>query len=210
MEDVLDVYHRPYDPKRPVVCFDETRKELHTSPQAPLPAEPGKAARQDYGYTRQGTASLLLWYEPLAGKRGVLVSERATYLEVADMLLHLCDLVYADAHKIVLVCDNLSTHSRACLYERFSPKEAHRLSQKLEWHYTPEHGSWLNVAECELSVFSRQCLSRRLPDQTTLQGEARAWERERNALQVKVNWQFTTQDARIKLRRLYPKVEHKI
>lgn len=209
MEDVLDVYQRAYDPKRPLICFDETRKELHNSLYASLPARAGRIAYEDYSYQRNGTASLLLWYEPLSGRRGVQVEEHHTYVELAGLLKHLCDELYPEAERVVLVCDNLSTHHPACLYERFTPEEAHRLSQKLEWHYTPEHGSWLNVAECELSVLSRQCLSRRLSDQDQLEQEVRVWERERNGLQVRVDWQFTTADARVKLKRLYPKVEHK-
>jgi hypothetical protein len=213
MEDVLSVYQRPYDRSRPVVCLDETRKELHASlygPLSPVPgagSEPGRPARQDYGYERHGTASLFLWYEPLAGRRGVTVSDRHTGRDFAEALRHLADDVYPQVEQIVLVCDNLSTHTPASLYERFAPEEAWRLSQRFEWHYTPEHGSWLNVAECELSVLARQCLNRRLPDRPSLEREVDAWGRARNAAQAKTVWQFTAQDARIKLRRLYPKRE---
>jgi hypothetical protein len=204
MEDVLDVYQRPYDPKRPVVCFDEGGKELRTTPQGTLPMQPGQAAKQDYEYERLGKANLFLWVEALAGRRGVSVTERHTYADTAPFLRSLVDEVYPDAEVITLVCDNLGTHSPACLYAIFPPEEAHRINQKLEWHYTPEHGSWLNMAECELSVLARQCLSRRIPDLATLAQEAAAWERERNAMQVTIDWQFTTAEARIKLRRLYP------
>ena len=210
MEDVLDVYQRPYDPMRPVVCFDETRKELHDTPhgtQIARPADAEKPARlkqQDYGYARNGSASLCLWYEPLVGTRGVSVREQHCGVDIALVLKRLSDEIYPDAEKIVWVCDNLKTHNVHFLYERFAPEEAHRLKQRFEWHYTPEHGSWLNIAECELSVLSRQCLSRRIADIETLQAEVSAWEHQRNAAPHTVNWQFTTQDARTKLKRLYP------
>ena len=204
MEDVLDVYQRPYDADYPVVCFDETRKELHGSPRPDLPAAPKIPARQDYEYKKHGSASLLLWYEPLAGTRGVSVRAQHCGVDVAERLAYLANEVYPNAKKIVLVCDNLATHNPHFLYERFSPEEAHRLRARFEWHYTPEHGSWLNIAECELSVLSRQCLSRRIEDIETLRGEVLAWERERNARPHMVNWQFTTADARTKLKRLYP------
>lgn len=207
MEDVLDVYARAYNPARPVVCLDETRKELHTTPQGTLPPKPGQPARQDYGYERHGTASLFLWCEPLVGRRGVTVSERHTARDFAEALYHLATAVYPDAERIVLVCDNLSTHAPSSLYERFAPEQARRLVERFEWHYTPEHGSWLNLAECELSVLSRQCLARRIADRPTLEREVAAWEQKRNAKPVKVNWQFTTEEARIKLRRLYPKLD---
>ena len=209
MEDVLDVYARPYDAKRPLICFDETRKELHGTPYGELPPLPGEVARQDYQYQRNGTASLFLWLEPLAGKRGVMVSERHTGYDLAGFLKHLCDDLYPQAERLVIVCDNLKTHGPACLYERFEPEEARRIAQRLEWHYTPEHGSWLNVAEVELSVLSRQCLARRIPDRETLEREVVAWELERNAQATLVNWQFTTADARIKLKRLYPKLNNR-
>ena len=209
MEDVLDVYERPYDPARPVICFDETRKELHGSPRPDLPAEPGTPTRQDYEYKRNGSASLLLWYEPLKGTRGVSVREQHCGVDVAERLAFLANEVYPDAEKIVLVCDNLSTHKAHFLYERFAPEEAHRLKERFEWHFTPEHGSWLNIAECELSVLSRQCLNRRIEDIETLRREVSAWERERNARPHTVNWQFTTADARTKLKRLYPEIKDK-
>jgi len=204
MEDVLDVYQRPYDADYPVVCFDETRKALHGSPRPDIPAKPGREVRQDYEYARHGSASLLLWYEPLAGKRGVRVAPQHTGVDVAGVLQHLADTVYPNAKKIVLVCDNLATHKAHFLYERFPPDEAHRLQARFEWHFTPEHGSWLNMAECELSVLSRQCLSRRIADIETLGCEASAWERDRNRGAHTADWQFTTADARVKLKHLYP------
>ncbi len=204
MEDVLDVYQRPYDPKRPVVCVDEGGKELRDTPHGTLPMEPGHPAREDYEYERLGKANLFMSVEPLAGKRRVRVTERHTYPDFAEELRCLVDEDYPEADVVVLVCDNLNTHTPACLYSTFEPEEAHRIASKLEWHYTPEHGSWLNMAECELSVLARQCLDRRLPDIETLSHEAACWERRRNAMQVKIHWHFTTADARIKLRRLYP------
>lgn len=209
MEDVLDVYARPYEVQCPVVCFDETRKELHGSPHPDLPAEPGTPTRQDYGYARNGSASLLLWYEPLVGTRGVSVREQHTGIDIAGVLQHLADVVYPNATKIVLVCDNLKTHHPHFLYQRFSPEEAHRLKQRFEWHYTPEHGSWLNIAECELSVLARQCLNRRLADMEILRQHVSAWEQARNQRTHTVHWQFTTAQARVKLRRLYPQEKSK-
>ena len=209
MEDVLDVYQRPYDPDYPVVCFDETRKELHGSPRPDLPAKPKQPVRQDYEYKKNGSASLLRWYEPLSGTRSVSVRDQHCGVDVAERLAYLANEVYPNAKKIVLVCDNLSTHKPHFLYERFAPEEAHRLKERFEWHFTPEHGSWLNIAECELSVLSRQCLSRRIADIETLRCEVAAWERERNRCPHTVNWQFTSADARVKLKRLYPEVKNK-
>lgn len=207
MEDVLDVYARPYDPKRPQVCFDECSKELHSTPRGSLPIEAGQPQRQDYEYERHGTANLFVLVEPLAGRRRVAVTERRTASDVADQLKILVDQDYPEAEQIVLVCDNLNTHGPACLYERFAPQEARRIAQKLEWHYTPEHGSWLNMAEIELSALARQCLNRRIPDQEMLAREAAAWEQERNTAQVTIRWQFTSEGARVKLSRLYPVVK---
>lgn len=204
MEDVLAVYARPYDPLQPVVCVDEKSKELHTTPHGGLPAQAGQSVRQDDEYARNGTANLFLSVEALAGKRRVRVTERRTAWDFAEELKHLSDDDYPDAQIIVLVTDNLNTHSPACLYARYAPEEARRLAQRFEWHYTPEHGSWLNIAECELSVLARQCLNRRLPDLATLEREVAAWQRQRNAQQVAIDWQFTAEDARIKLKRLYP------
>jgi hypothetical protein len=204
MEDVLEVYQRPYDPERPQICLDEGRKELHSTPKGVLPSQPGQPARQDYAYERHGTASLFLWVEPLTGRRTVRVSARQTGFEFAEQLRLLVDEDYPDAKEIVLVVDNLKTHSPVCLYERFPPEEARRIARKIAWHYTPEHGSWLNVAECELSVLERQCLGRRLPTVATLIREVAAWEQKRNQAHVTIDWRFTTADARIKLKRLYP------
>jgi transposase len=204
MEDVLDVYARPYDPKLPVVCFDEGGKELRDTPRATLPMHPGQAACQDYEYDRNGKANLFLWVQPLAGRRRVLVSERHTACDFAEAIRVLVAEEYPDADKIVLVTDNLNIHKPGSLYQRFEPPQAHRLANKIEWHYTPEHGSWLNRAECELSVLARQCLSRRIPDLAALTCEAAAWEGRRNRAQVTIDWHFTTADARIKLKRLYP------
>jgi hypothetical protein len=204
MEDVLAVYHLPYDPNRPVVCLDECSKELHSSPRPDLDAQPGKTACQDYEYARQGTRNLFLWTEPLAGRRKVRVTERRTAIDFAEQLRLLVDADYPDAQTIVLVTDNLNTHTPACLYERFSPEEARRIIARIEWHYTPEHASWLNMAEIELSALSRQCLNRRIPDADTLAAEIEAWETERNHANVQIHWRFTVEDARIKLRTLYP------
>lgn len=204
MEDVLDVYQRPYNPARPQVCLDEARKELHSTPKGTRPIQPGRPVRQDYEYERHGTASLFVWVEPLTGRRKVRVTARQTGFDFAEQLRLLVEEDYPEAEQIGLVVDNLKTHSPACLYERFAPEEARRIARKLEWHYTPEHGSWLNVAECELSVLARQCLSRRLPDIDMLIREVTAWEHKRNQAQVTIDWRFTTADARIKLKRLYP------
>lgn len=207
MEDVLDVYQRPYDPKSPVVCIDEGGKELRATPQGTLPMQPGQPVREDYEYERLGKANLFMSVEPLAGKRRVRVTQRHNYPDFAHEVRQLVEEEYPDAEKVVLVCDNLNTHGPQALYATFAPAEAHRINQKIEWHYTPEHGSWLNMAECELSVLARQCLSRRIKDIATLTQEVLAWETYRNAKQVTINWQFTTADARIKLRRLYPVFE---
>jgi hypothetical protein len=207
MEDVLDVYARPYDPKCPVVCVDECSKELRSTPRGSLPMEPEHPKREDYEYARHGTANLFLSVEPLTGRRRVRVTERRTSIDFAEELRILVDIDYADAEQIVLVTDNLNTHTPACLYEAFPPDEARRIARKIEWHYTPEHGSWLNLAETELSVLARQCLSRRMGDASLLACEVAAWEQARNALEAKIHWQFTSADARIKLRRLYPQLK---
>jgi DDE superfamily endonuclease len=207
MEDVLEVYARPYDPKRPQVCFDEGGKQLIGDVRPPLPLRPGQPQREDYEYERNGTANLFMVFEPLAGRRRVEVTQRRTSQDFARIIRRVVDEWYPGAEKIVLVQDNLSTHTPAALYEAFEPAEARRLVEKLEWHYTPKHGSWLNVAEMELSVLARQCLDRRIPDMATLRREVAAWEEQRNAAVVKVDWQFTTADARVKLKRLYPTIE---
>jgi hypothetical protein len=204
MEDVLDVYQRPYDPTRPQICLDEARKERHSTPQGTRPSQPGQPVRQDYEYARHGTASLFVWVEPLTGRRKVRVAARQTGFAFAEQLRLLVEEDYPDAEQLVLVVDNLKTHSPACLYERFTPAQARRIARKIAWHYTPEHGSWLNIAECELSVLERQCLARRLPDVETLKREVAAWEQKRNQAHLTIDWRFTTADARIKLKRLYP------
>lgn len=206
MEDVLDTYQKPYDPARPVVCVDECGKQLIGEVREPLPVRPQSPAKEDSEYKRGGMANLFMAFEPLAGTRYVEVTARKTSVDFARFLQQLSDEHYRDAEKIIMVCDNLSTHTPAAFYEAFAPLEARRLAKRFEWHYTPKHGSWLNVAEMELSVLARQCLDRRIPDQETLANEVAAWQRERNQAVVKVNWQFTTQDARIKLRKLYPSI----
>ena len=204
MEDVLAVYARPYDPQRPVVCVDEASKVLHRDARPSVPPAPGQPARQDYEYERQGTANLFLWVEPLAGRRGVQVTAQRTTLDFAWWLRGLVDEQYPQAEVIVLVSDNLNTHGVWALYEAFAPEEAARIAGKLEWHYTPEHGSWLNMAEIEIGVLRAQCLARRLASVEGLRTEVAAWEQTRNAVAVTIDWQFTTADARIKLKRLYP------
>lgn len=204
LEDVLDVYARPYAASHPVVCLGEVSKELHTTPHGTLPSTPGHSQRQDYEYARQGVSNLFLAVEPLTGKRTVRVTERRTALDFAVELRILVEESYADAARVVLVTDNLNTHTPACLYARFAPEQARRIAARIEWHYTPEHGSWLNIAKCELSVPARQCLNRRIADKTTLEREVAAWQDQRSAKQVTIDWQFTTADARIKLKRLYP------
>ena len=207
MEDVLEVYTQPYDPQRPQVCMDETSKQLLDDVQEPLPAKPGQAERVDYEYDREGVANLFMFFEPLAGKRHVKVTEQRTKKDWAQAMRELSDVHYPEAEKIIVVLDNLNTHSPASFYEAFEPEEARRLTNRFAFHYTPKHGSWLNMAEIEFSVLGRQCLAGRIPDKATLAGEVNAWEEERNAQLVKVLWRFTTADARIKLRSLYPKIE---
>jgi hypothetical protein len=204
MEDVLDVYTRPYDPRFPQVCLDETSRQLLADAAPPLPVAPGQPAREDYEYVRQGTVNLFLACEPLRGWRHVTVSDRRTRVDWAHCIRELVDVHYPEAEKIVLVQDNLNTHTPASLYEAFPPAEAKRLAAKLELHYTPKHGSWLNMAEIELGVLAGQCLDRRLPDRVTLEQELVAWEVERNAATRPIDWRFTTADARIKLKHLYP------
>jgi hypothetical protein len=208
MEDVLDVYCRPYDPLHPVVCLDESSKQLVRNVREPLPMEPGQPPRVDDHYERKGTANLFLACEPLRGWREIQVTARRTKLDWAYFVRELVDQHYPQAHRIVLVMDNLNTHRPASLYEAFPPAEAKRLWDRLEIHYTPLHGSWLNVAECEFSVLSSQCTNRRLSDQQTLEAAARAWAEERNHHQAPVQWQFTTADARTKLVHLYPKIHN--
>jgi hypothetical protein len=207
MEDVLEVYARPYDPHRPVVCLDETSKQLVAEIREPIPMQPGQPARVDYEYERRGTANLFMLFEPLAGHREVQGTAQRTAVDFAHVIRSLVDERYPTAERIVLVMDNLNTHKLASLYPAFSPAEARRLAERLEIHHTPKHGSWLNVAEIELSVLSRQCLDRRIADMDVLTREVTAWQRECNAAKGKVDWQFTTAEARIKLKRLYPSIE---
>lgn len=207
MEDVLEVYQRPYDENRPVVCLDEQSKQLTKETRVPVPAKPGQPAREDYEYERNGTANLFMMFEPLVGWRHVKVTERRTKIDFAEVIKELVDEHYGYAEKIVLVMDNLNTHKVASLYEAFEPSEARRLVEKLEIHYTPKHGSWLDMAETELSTLTRQCLNRRIPDMETLTSEAAAWETARNESEATVDWQFTTDQARTKLKRLYPSIQ---
>jgi hypothetical protein len=204
MEDVLEVYTRPYDPRRPQVCMDETSKQLLKEPRPALPAEPGRPARVDYEYERGGVANLFLFCEPLGGRRWVSVTDHRTKVDWARAIKDLVDVRYPDADRIVLVMDNLNTHTPASLYEAFEPAEAKRLADKLEIHPTPKHGSWLNIAEIELSVLARQCLDRRIDSLDALRREVATWEADRNASQRVVDWRFATADARVKLTRLYP------
>lgn len=207
MEDVLEVYKRPYDPDYPVVCMDEQPTQLIKETRRIIEAAPGRVERVDYEYERNGTANNFMFNEPLGSWRKVNVRERKTMIDWAHEIKELLDEDYPEVKKVVLVMDNLNTHKPASLYEAFEPREARRLTERLEIHFTPKHGSWLNVAECELSVFTKQCLDRRIPDIETLRNEAREWYRERNQRQKGVNWRFTTNDARIKLKRLYPQIE---
>lgn len=206
MEDVLDVYTRPYDPNRPVVCMDETSKQLIGETRVPRPAQSGRLQRYDYEYERHGVSNLFLLFEPLAARRQVTVTDRRTSQDWAELMRQLVDEHYPEAEVITLVLDNLNTHTPASLYETFEPEEARRIARRLEIHYTPKHGSWLNMAEIELSVLSRQCLDRRIADKTALSGEVAAWQKERNQAEATVDWRFTTSDARIKLKKLYPSI----
>ncbi len=208
MEDVLEVYHRPFDPRRPVVCLDEASKQLVAETRTPIPAAPGQPERVDSEYERKGTANLFLATEPMVGQRWVTVTERRTAVDFARLVKHLVDVRYPEAERVVLVLDNLNTHNGASLYEAFAPAEARRLLEKLEIHHTPKHGSWLNMAEIELSLLSRQCLGRRISTRETLAREVAAWQKRRNREHGTVDWQFSTKDARIKLKRLYPSTQH--
>jgi hypothetical protein len=204
MEDVLDLYHEPYNPLRPVVCFDEGTKQLISQTRIPLPMRPGQPQRFDYEYVRHGTCNLFIFSEPLVAWRDVAVTDQRTMIEYAYCMKYLTDERYPDAEVIHVVQDNLSTHKLAALYEAFPPEEARRIAQRLEFHYTPKHGSWLNIAEIELNVLTSQCLDRRIGDKETLIQEVSAWTIDRNQRAASVNWQFTTEDARIKLMGLYP------
>jgi len=207
MEDVLEVYQRPRDPEVPVVCLDEASKQLITETRVAIPAKPGHPARHDYEYERNGTANLFMMFAPLEGWRHVEVTNRHTAVDYAQILKELSDKHFPDSKKIVLIQDNLNTHKPASLYETFPAPEARRLVERFEWHYTPKHGSWLDLAESELSVLSGQCLDRRIADKHTLVEEVAAWEASRNNNNNKADWQFTTANARLKLKRLYPHFE---
>jgi hypothetical protein len=206
MEDVLALYHRPYDERRPLVCLDEAPVQLVGETRTPLPARPGEPARYDYEYVRNGTANLFMAFEPLIGWRHVAVTARRTAKDFAEVLRWLAEDLHPEARKVVLVTDNLNTHGPGCLYEGFPPEQARRVAEKLEWHYTPKHGSWLNMAEIELAALGKQCLGRRIGSMQELARETGAWEQERNERQVEAHWQFTTSKARVKLRRLYPSI----
>jgi len=206
MEDVLEVYHRPYDARYPVVCMDESSKQLIGEVCEPIPAAPGHPLLRDDEYVRNGVAEIFMEVEPLGGRRHVAVTERRTRIDWAWQIRDMLQLRYPNAEKVVLVMDNLNTHSTASLYEAFAPAEARRLAERLEIHYTPKHGSWLNIAEIELSVLKRQCLPERIAEIDLMRKQVRSWNENRNTRQAKVNWQFTTDDARIKLKRLYPKL----
>jgi len=204
MEDVLDVYARPYDPESPVVCVDEKSKEVPAEGREPMAAHRGQGRKQDAEYRRAGTANIFLWVEPLAGRRGVKVTDRRCNVDFAELLRDLSAVLSPPAKTLVLVGDNLNTHGPHCWYDRFAPGEARPLAQRFDWHYTPEHGSWLNIAECELSVMARQCTNRRIAAKQRVLEEWSAWQVARHAPSATINWHFTTRDSRIKLRRLYP------
>ena len=207
MEDVLDVYHLPPDPKRPLVCFDEASKQQVKETRTPLPAKVGSLAKYDYEYERNGTSNLFIFFAPHLAWRHVKVTNQRTMIDFAHCMRDLVDIHFPDAEVIMIVMDNLNTHKFASLYHAFPPEEAKRIIDKIDIHYTPNHGSWLNMAEIEFSVLHRQCLKARIPDQETLIEKVSAWEKRRNSLDVSVNWQFTTDDARIKLKSLYPAID---
>jgi len=204
MEDVLTIYKREYNPDMPLLCMDETSKQLTKETRLAISAKPGRPSRYDYEYERNGVCSLFMFYEPFGGKRLVSVTDRRTKVDWAAQVKELLDIHYPDAKKVILVMDNLNTHTGASLYEAFEPQEARRLLDRLEIHYTPKHGSWLNIAEIELRILNGQCLNRRIPDKGILSSEVAAWQEKRNSDQAKVDWQFTAEDARIKLKRFYP------
>lgn len=205
MEDVLELYHLPYDPDYPVVCMDESCKQMVGEVHEPIKCKPGQPVRMDHEYVRKGVAEIFMEVEPLAGRRHVAITQHRTRKDWAQQIKQMLDARYPEAIKVRLVMDNLNTHNIASLYEAFQPAEARRLAERLDIHYTPKHGSWLNMAEIELSVLKGQCLDRRIPDMATLQAETAAWEKDRNNSAKKIVWQFKTSDARIKLKSLYPK-----
>lgn len=207
MEDVLDVYQMPYDPQVPLVCMDEQPVQLIKETRQPLPTTPGQPEKVDYEYERNGTANIFMFTEPLSGTRHVSITEHRTAVDWANEIRDLLEVRYPEAARVRLVCDNLNTHGLGSLYEAFPPEQARRLASRLEIHHTPKHGSWLNIAEIELSVLTMQCLDRRIPDLETLTQETQQWEQRRNEAQKGVDWQFSTLDARIKLKRLYPQIQ---
>jgi hypothetical protein len=206
MEDILDLYDRPYDPQRPVVCFDEKLVQLIAETRRPLPAKPGQPQRYDYEYRRKGTRNLFFFFHPLAGWRHVSITEQRTKIDYAHVMRYLVDDLFPEAQVVVVVEDNLNTHTPASLYEAFEPAQAKRILDRLEFHHTPKHGSWLNMVEIEIGILSEQCLDDRIPNDDTLCREIAAWERSRNERRVTVDWRFSTSDARVKLKRLYPDV----
>jgi transposase len=206
MEDILALYSQPEDPKRPLICMDEVPKQLLSDIQDPLPAQPGQPLRMDYEYQRNGVANLFMFFAPFLGQRQVKTTNSRTRLDWAEAMRELSDEIHPEAEKIIVILDNLNTHTPAAFYLAFEPEEARRLVNRFEFHFTPKHGSWLNMAEIELSALSRQCLNRRIPDEQTLHHEVQAWTADRNSKVVKVDWRFSTADARIKLKRLYPKI----
>ena len=206
MEDIIEVYHRPYDPQCPVVCMDESNKQLSIEVREPIPAAPGQVRREDSQWERNGVANLFMFVEPLAGRRFVSVTEKREAVDWAGQVKELLTVHYPDVPKVCLVMDNLNTHDPSSLYKAFPAAEARSLAERLEIHYTPKHGSWLNIAECELSALCRQCLDRRIPDIDSMRREVSSWAEDRNQKTKKVDWQFTTAGARIKLKRLYPNI----
>jgi hypothetical protein len=207
MEDVLDVYKGMYDEEHPLICMDENSKQQIKEVHKPIPAKPGSVEKYDTTYERNGVSNLFMFFEPLAGKRHVVVTDQRTAVDWAHQIRHLVDEIHPRAKRITLVMDNLNTHAGASLYKTFAPEEARRILEKLDIHYTPKHGSWLNMAEIELSILSRQCLNRRIPDQGTLKKEVAAWQAQRNASARPMEWRFTNDDARVKLKKLYPTLE---
>jgi len=206
MEDILAIYTQPEDPQRPLVCMDEVPKQLISDVRHPLPAKENQPKRFDYEYERHGVANIFMFFEPFTGQRHVKVTDTRTRLDWAQAMRELSDEIHPEAEKIIVVLDNLNTHTPAAFYLAFEPEEARRLVKRFEFHFTPKHGSWLNMAEIELSVLSRQCINRRIPDEQTLRKEVQAWVDDRNSKVVKVDWRFSTADARIKLKRLYPMI----
>ena len=206
MEDTLEVYKRAYDEAHPLICMDESSKQHIKDTREPIPAKPGTVARYDTEYERNGVSNVFMFFEPVQGKRYVEVTDQRTAVDWAHQIRNLVDVHYPHASRITLVMDNLNTHTGASLYKAFEPKEARRILEKLEIHYTPKHGSWLNMAEIELSILSRQCMDRRIPDQETLKKEISAWQEKRNTIARPMEWRFTTEDARIKLKKLYPRL----